>query len=341
MKLSQLYIWPNFSNCNELAEQFYEKATARMDAFPFNRAFAFSLCVNPDGDRLVHLFIDSDSDVDDSIEVHNTVQGFLMASGCPEQQCIEGAYWLRPLSIQNIPENLGRARIKILRTQSGSLKAAAIPSASVTKPPTDSTGFQLGATVPIKQDGRDVFQKIALVVDLPKTWRLEETDYDEYPDRLISRSTYTFLSGPKRVVQATIEGHPFGWVFNPSPKQLYDAQVKAMRRRFWVRKLEGEFSPTGGGACEKNLKTYLNYDMTALVNEQPSSAWSKVVAVLRRVQPQQIVRASSLVLYCFQFPILSFSSIEQKAAIQNDHEVMDGLLRDAIQRWAKTHCSNA
>lgn len=114
MKYSTLFTWPNYVNRDELADEFYMKATSDLIHFPFDDDFAIFLCANR-GVKFCYIFIDRKTFHDDSIEVGNAVEEYLKSCSCPEEQEQENAIYIANLNIGNISENLSTVGVSVLK----------------------------------------------------------------------------------------------------------------------------------------------------------------------------------------------------------------------------------
>jgi len=117
MQYSTFFIWPNYKNRNELAVEFYEKATAKLAECPFSEDVAICLCEEgtPEGnDRFCYVFVDRRTGEDDSLEVYRALRAFLDHVGCPQEQERTYGKYIVNLGMNTIPQNLAAGNITLI-----------------------------------------------------------------------------------------------------------------------------------------------------------------------------------------------------------------------------------
>lgn len=107
MSTSLYYLWPNHSNRNELALEFYKKSTARLNKFPPRANIAICFC-KQGRDNLCYIFVDAGE------EIWDAVGAFLKQSGCPEQQERAEGQYIPNVTINNIPKNIAAANVSLI-----------------------------------------------------------------------------------------------------------------------------------------------------------------------------------------------------------------------------------
>lgn len=122
----RLFVWPNHSDDEVLAREFYSKATSRLLDFPIDALVAVCLCRN-DLKHFCAVFAFALGD-GASAGVDKVVRSFLADAGCPKEQETETAFYMRLMNpLSQLGENLSKARITVLEGKARNLRKPGRP----------------------------------------------------------------------------------------------------------------------------------------------------------------------------------------------------------------------
>jgi hypothetical protein len=113
MKVTTLYEWPYGRESESTAREFFAKAKANFDSFPFSDDAAICLC-EVSGRWCCLVFVESDTNRNDSIDRWNRIKEFLKGAGCPAEQETEDANWDGRMTLDTIDRSLSLAQVRVV-----------------------------------------------------------------------------------------------------------------------------------------------------------------------------------------------------------------------------------